>query len=198
MNPLEHNPKTCGEAHEPAHCGAEACCALTRYLTMLHEHSGAQCVKRRPKRLMIGWRETISLPDLGIHRFAAKNDTGALTTALHASDITCVESEGLLWVRFYPDHDGINNAEPCVLPVLHKRDITNTGGIPESRLIVSTTLQIGPRKAQIEVSLTDRSDMTYPIIIGRSAMRLLRLTIDPTRSWLQSQRNPQVSGKDLP
>ena len=136
----------------------------------------------------VGWRETVSLPELGLGRFKAKLDTGALTTALHASAIRRIERDGRQWVEFIPDHDGIEAAAPCLLPVLHRRDITNTSGVPESRFIVATALRIGDRTARVEVSLTDRSDMTYPLIIGRSAMRLLRLTVDPSRSWLQSRR----------
>ena len=148
-------------------------------------------MKSLRKKLMIGWRETISLPDLGIHRFAAKFDTGALTTALHATNISCLEAEGRHWVQFLPDHEGLDDVDHRVLPILHTRRITNTSGVPEERFIVATTLQIGPRKARIEVSLTDRSDMKYPIIIGRSALRVMRLTIDPSRSWLRSKRTAE-------
>jgi hypothetical protein len=75
------------------------------------------------------------------------------------------------------------------MPILHCRKITNTSGIPEERFIVATVLEIGARAERIEISLTDRSDMTFPIIIGRSAMRVLRLSVDPTRSWLRSTRS---------
>ncbi len=141
------------------------------------------------KKMMIGWRETISLPDLGIHQFKAKIDTGALTTALHATNITRLEIDGREFVRFLPDHGVLEDVEECTLPALHRRNITNTSGIPEERFIVATVLQIGTRRARVEISLTDRSDMKFPIIIGRSAMRVLRLTVDPSRSWLQSERS---------
>lgn len=147
------------------------------------------------KRLLIGWRETISLPDLGINRFKAKFDTGALTTALHATDIKHIEMQGRQFVQFLPDHDGLDDVGECLLPILHRRKITNTSGIPEERFIVATTLQIGPYRGRIEVSLSDRSDMTFPIIIGRSAMRVMRLSIDPTRSWLQSTRSANQQEK---
>ncbi|WP_089233643.1 ATP-dependent zinc protease family protein [Tropicimonas sediminicola] len=142
---------------------------------------------RKPKS-MIGWRETVSLPDLGLMTFRAKIDTGALTTALHASGISRIEVGGKPWVEFLPDHGSLVDTSLCRLPILHSRKITNTSGIPDERYIVATTLQIGEHRARIEVSLADRTDMTFPIIIGRSAMRLMRLTVDPARSWLQSPR----------
>ena len=80
------------------------------------------------------------------------------------------------------------------MPILHTRRITNTSGIPEERFIIATTLRIGDRKGRIEVSLSDRSDMRYPIIIGRSALRLLRLTVDPSRSWLFSRTTRKKEG----
>lgn len=147
------------------------------------------------KKLKIGWRETVSLPDLGINRFAAKFDTGALTTALHATNVVRFQRDGRPWVRFTPDHDALQAAEDCALPLLHTRSITNTSGVPEERFIVATTLRIADRAGRIEVSLTDRSDMKFPIIIGRSAMRLLRVTIDPSRSWLVSQKSKKPKGQ---
>ncbi|MGP6089402.1 ATP-dependent zinc protease family protein [Antarctobacter jejuensis] len=157
---------------------------------------GVPVMKTRPKKLTVGWRETISLPGLGIHEVAAKIDTGALTTALHATDMEATHQDGRDWVTFLPDHGALDVSHPCRLPLLHRRSITNTSGIPEDRFIVATTMKIGGRLARVEVSLTDRSDMTYPIIIGRSAMRLLRLTVDPSRSWMQSDRNSQNRGKE--
>lgn len=135
---------------------------------------------------MIGWRESVSLPDLGLVSFRAKADTGARTTALHATNIACIEVNGQPWVEFLPDHNPLVSVNLSAAPIHHLRNITNTSGIPEKRFIIATRLRLGKREAQIEVSLTDRSDMRFPIIIGRTAMKQLRLTVDPSRSWLQS------------
>lgn len=147
-----------------------------------------QEMQPKQKHMTVGWRETISMPALGLNGFRAKLDTGALTTALHATQISRRVIDGKPWVEFLPDHEDLEGSDYCLLPLLHSRMIKNTSGIPEARFIVATTLEIGDRKGRVEVSLTDRSDMKYPIIIGRSAMRLLRLTVDPSRSWLQSKR----------
>lgn len=147
----------------------------------------ARMHKRPPKR-MIGWRETVSLPDLGLAPFPAKIDTGARTTALHATDLQFYEVDGRPWVAFTPDHDGLTQAVRCALPVHHHRAITNTSGIPEDRVVVISTLRLGDQAARIEISLSDRADMKYPMIAGRTALRQLRLTVDPARSWLLSSR----------
>lgn len=143
---------------------------------------------KKAAKAMIGWRERVSLPDLGLGEFEAKIDTGARTTALHATSIRSYSSGGTLWVEFLPDHMLLTNSDKCVLPVHHIRSITNTSGIPEERIIAVTTLCIGARQQKIEISLSDRSDMVFPMIVGRTALRLLRLTVDPSRSWLQSSQ----------
>lgn len=151
-------------------------------------------MKERPPKQMIGWRETVSLPDLGLDQFPAKIDTGARTTAIHASGIKQYEINGEPWVEFMPDHAGLTIADLCALPVHQRRSITNTSGIAEDRFVVISAFRIGERTERIEISLSDRTDMKFPMIVGRTALRQLRLTVDPSRSWLQSPK--PLTGKD--
>lgn len=143
---------------------------------------------------MIGWRETVSLCELGMERFPAKIDTGARTTAIHASDIKLYDIDGQTWVEFTPNHVRLTHVEQCALPVHHIRSFTNTSGVAEERIVAITELRIGERSERIEVSLSDRTDMRFPMIVGRTALRQLRLTVDPSRSWLQSPK--PLTGKD--
>ncbi len=133
---------------------------------------------------MIGWRERVSLPDLGLGWFAAKIDTGARTTALHATDITPFERDGVPWVRFRPDVPDGAGPRLCHAELVDTRGIKNTSGIREDRIVIRTHLQLADRRFLVEISLTDRSDMTFPMIIGRSALRRRGLLIDCGRSWL--------------
>jgi hypothetical protein len=144
--------------------------------------------KLRKPKLMIGWREIVSLPDLDLNLFNAKIDTGARTTALHASNISEIEIDGEKWVEFIPDHDASESKSYRKARVLHVRNITNTSGVPEKRFIIATTLSIGQQKQRIEVSLADRSEMKFPLILGRTALRVCRLTVDSSRSWLVSDK----------
>ena len=139
--------------------------------------------KREP--LVIGWREVIALPDLDLGHMKAKIDTGARTTALHTSDVRTYHKDGALWVEFHPSsHDGMPDAGLCHAPVFDRRDIKNTSGVPEERVVIRTHLHIADRNYLIEVSLSDRGDMAFPIIIGRTAIRYHRLLVDCGRSWL--------------
>jgi hypothetical protein len=142
--------------------------------------------EKKPKKppLVIGWREIVTLPDLGLEAFRAKIDTGARTTALHASHIaTCVE-DGAEWVTFRPPRIGPHTPKTCRARVADRRQIKNTSGRPEERIVIRTHLHIAARNFLIDVSLADRADMRFPMIIGRSAIRNHRLLVDSGRSWL--------------
>lgn len=134
--------------------------------------------------VLIGWRERITLPSLGLDNIEAKIDTGARTTALHASRIRTFDQDGDLWVEFHPEHDRLDNVSMCRCPVKERRAITNTSGVPEDRIIIRTRLLIAGHRLTVDISLADRADMAFPIIIGRTALRRGRLLIDSGRSWL--------------
>lgn len=143
---------------------------------------------KRPPKLTIGWRETVFLPALDLTGFKAKIDTGARSTALHANNIAEITVDGAPWVEFLPDHDVLTGADICACPISAVREVTNTSGIPECRYFIKTPLRLGGREEEIELSLTDRSDMAFPMLVGRTALRQLRLLVDPSRSWLVSDK----------
>ena len=130
---------------------------------------------------MLGWREWAALPRLGIERFKVKVDTGARTTALHAEEIAV---EGATVSFVLPFLDG----RPRVsAPLVDRREIKNTGGVPEERFVVHTPIVMGRARWRIEVSLTSRANMTFEMILGRTAMRREHFLVDPARSFLQGE-----------
>ena len=135
----------------------------------------------RPRR-DIGWREDVGLPDLGISRLKAKIDTGARTSALHAEDMEVTEIGGRRWVSFTVPH--AEAAGRVTAPVLDERDIKNTSGTPERRIVIRTTLILGRRRWKIDVSLADRTEMAFDLILGRTAIRGRRISVNPGRSYL--------------
>jgi hypothetical protein len=138
--------------------------------------------------LVIGWHECISLPDLGLLDFAVKVDTGAKTTALHAEEIETFFKNGERWVRF--QRPAIKGTPPAVLsfPVYTKRAITNTSGTPETRIVIRTPMVLAGRKWKIDISLTDRGNMRFPLILGRRALRRRNIAVHPGQSYLVSQK----------
>jgi len=141
---------------------------------------------RRRKLECVGWRELVQLPQLSKARIPAKIDTGARTSSLHATDITRFERDGHRWVRFRLDiGDGHSEPVVCEAPRHDHRVITSSNGQSEERLIIKTDLKIGAHRFRAEFSLADRSDMKFPILIGRMALRG-RFLVDSGRSYLQS------------
>ena len=135
-------------------------------------------------RRILGWREWVSLPCLGIASIKAKLDTGAKTSALHAWDLSLRKVDGQQWISFRVhsmQQDEVASVV-CEAPLSDQRWVTNSSGTSERRYIISTNLQIGPSCWPIELSLTNRDSMEFPMIIGREAMRD-RLIIDPTVSF---------------
>lgn len=136
------------------------------------------------KWLEIGWREVVGLPDLGIVELHAKIDTGARTSALHAVDLDVEDTGGQPWVSFAIPQPGKHSAERHRARVIDHRMIKNTSGVPEHRYVVRTTLVLGRRHWQIEVSLADREQMGLDMILGRTAIRGRRILVNPGRSFL--------------
>ena len=129
---------------------------------------------------VIGWREKVSLPDLGIKRIAAKIDSGALTSALHAVDIEEFREDGKRWVAFTITSPELR----CRLPLVDRRPVKNTSGVWDPRFFIETRLLMGDRSWPIEISLADREQMGFDLILGRTAIRGRNILIDPDRSAL--------------
>lgn len=132
----------------------------------------------------IGWREWIGLPDLGIQSIKAKIDTGARTSALHAVGIEPFEKDGARWISFRVPRPGVPRSQRYEALVVDRRNIKNTSGVPALRYVIETTLLLGRRHWQIELSLADREKMEFDIILGRTAIRRHGLLVDPGRSFL--------------
>ena len=138
--------------------------------------------------LIIGWQECISLPALGLMDFAIKVDTGAKTTALHAEEINTFLRDGVKWVRFRSPEIPGTKPRLCEFEVFTKRDITNTSGQPETRIVIRTPMMLAGRQWKIDISLTDRGNMQFPLILGRRALRHKNIAVHAGHTYLVSQQ----------
>ncbi len=124
-------------------------------------------------RTIIGWRECVGLPDLGLETIKAKIDTGARTSTLHAFNARRFKKDGEDWVRFIV-HPKKGRRRPeilCEAKIIDIRNVTSSNGARERRPVIVTTLQLGPFKKQIELTLTNRDEMGFRMLVGREALR---------------------------
>ena len=139
--------------------------------------------KSRNPLPVVGWREQVSLPELSLTNIPAKIDTGARTSSLHAHVIEEFERDGERYVRFCVDWDG--ERHECEAIHVDIRGITSSNGETQTRYVIKTPIRIGDTEFRTEISLADRSDMKFPILVGRTALRR-HFVVDSGHSWLQS------------
>lgn len=142
-------------------------------------------ISQPSQKQVIGWREWVSLPDLGIDHVKAKVDTGARTSALHAFYVKRFERDGKPWVKFgvHPLQACNSMVVECEAPVKDVRRVTDSGGHAEWRPVIETTLMIQGSSRLIEVTLTDRETMMFRMLLGRSALKR-RYLVDSGRSFV--------------
>ena len=135
-------------------------------------------------KLVVGWREWVALPELGIEQIKAKVDTGARTSALHAFEVDSYQDKSGLRVRFlmHPLQNDLNKVVECDAAVIDERLVTDSGGHREKRLVIETMLRIANMAWPIEMTLTNRDTMKFRMLLGRTAMRR-RILVNPAVSY---------------
>ena len=142
---------------------------------------------------VVGWRELVHLPELGLHAMPAKIDTGARTSSLHGTVLEEFERDGEKFVRFAVDFDQQHVRQVCEAVHVDIRGITSSNGETQRRYVIKTPMRIGDLELRAEISLADRRDMKFPMLIGRSSLRR-RFVVDSGYSWLQTPEMKVTKG----
>lgn len=137
---------------------------------------------------IIGRLESITLPELAIGNLQVRVDTGAKTSSLHVDNIEKVIKKGKPYVKFdiHPDVHDVESVVNCMAPISDIRSIKSSNGESEQRYVIETPITLGDEAWDIEITLTDRSDMNYLMLFGREAIGK-RFLVDPSKVFICSQ-----------
>jgi hypothetical protein len=141
---------------------------------------------------ILGWREYVGLPEIGIDRIKVKIDTGARTSALHAINIVYVSRHGATWVHFdvHPRQRNTKRLVHCEAPLVEERLVSDSGGRRTLRPVIETAVVLAGRRIAVEITLVSRDTMGFRMLIGRQALRG-RFLVDPGSSYRFGRRRPK-------
>lgn len=137
------------------------------------------------EKLIVGCAEICSLPELGIDDLQIRIDTGAETSSLHVDNLKKIKRNGKPWVLFeiHPDIYNVEQVVSCEAPLSDLRRIKSSNGTSEKRNVIKTMIQLGGKSWPIEITLTDRSNMSYLMLLGRQGMGE-RLLVNPAKTFM--------------
>lgn len=135
---------------------------------------------------IVGWREWVALPCIGVPWIKAKIDSGAQSSALHADHIEeFVGAEGKKWVRFHLKPWQGSDADAVVVEreIYDRRAVRSSSGHSEDRIVINIDVELGGHTVAAETTLTNRDEMGFRMLIGREALSRGFL-VDSSRSFL--------------
>lgn len=151
----------------------EFCCTTDRVLPMSTSQKSA---------IIIGRLEHVSFPEWDLYDLDAKIDTGAYTSSLHCHHIEKTADSKIRFNLLDPTHE-VYNEKLFELPIHKEKTVKSSNGLTEKRYIVKTNIHLLGESYEIELSLTDRSEMKYPVLIGRKLLKG-RFLVDVSQKYL--------------
>lgn len=137
------------------------------------------------KKKIIGRLEKVSLPEFDLFDIDSKIDTGAYRGAIHVSSSEEIKEDGkkFLKIIFLDEaHDEYNNKE-FHIEKYKRTTVKNSIGGKERRYIIPTTIKIGEKTLNVDLGVSDRKDMRYPILIGRMSLKK-NFLVDSSKEFL--------------
>lgn len=139
------------------------------------------------KKILVGALECCDLPELGITNMPVRVDTGATTSSLHVDNLEEFVQDGKRWVRFdiHPDIHNVDKIITTTARLMSKKTVKSSTADKERRVVIKTTFGLAGKKWKIKLTLTDRSSMSFLMLLGREAMQD-RIIVDPSFDYLAS------------
>ncbi|TWT59451.1 ATP-dependent zinc protease family protein [Rubinisphaera italica] len=121
------------------------------------------------ERLTIGWRERIDLPDWGVQGIEAKSDTGARSSAVDVKNLK-IEEDDYVSFDVALSRTDRSLSKPVRMKIKRHTQVKSSNGHITERVVVETTLRIGPVEKNVDVTLVCRKRMQCRMLIGRTAL----------------------------
>ena len=152
-------------------------CITSRYNYLI------KIIWMRPEKLnIIGWKESVDLPEWGIRHITVKVDTGARRSAIDVDNIKEL-GKGKIQFDIAVDRKNRDLTKTVVANILHNTHVRSSNGEQSERYFVETLIAIGEQTRQIELSLISRHQMTYRMLLGRKALEGMFI-VDPSQAYI--------------
>lgn len=144
--------------------------------------------KKLKSKLKVGALELCDLPELGISNLHIRVDTGATTSSLHVDNIEEFSKNRKNWVSFdlHPDIHNVDRIVRTTVRIKGRKKVKSSSADTEKRVVITTPIVLGEQQWPIKITLTDRSEMAYLMLLGREAMEG-RVLVDPEFEYLLGQ-----------
>jgi len=145
---------------------------------------------------IIGWREWVGLPDLGIKAIKAKVDTGARSSSLHAFDVKEFDRNGERWVRFsiHPEQRSTSKTVITESKIFDVRSVRSSSGKATIRPVIMAEITLLGLTWPVELTLANRDEMGFRMLLGREAFRK-RFLVDAGKSFLGGRPKKRINKK---
>ncbi|WYD81419.1 MAG: RimK/LysX family protein [Candidatus Electrothrix gigas] len=140
--------------------------------------------KRKTELPVIGWREWVKLPTLGIDKIKVKVDSGARSSSIQAVNLKIFDRDGEQWVRFkiHPIQRSIKDTVETEAKILEFRSVKSSNGVAKIRPVILADVELLGQVWQVELTLASRDNMGFRMLLGREAFRD-RFLIDGGKSY---------------
>jgi hypothetical protein len=148
------------------------------------------------EKKIIGWREWVTLPDLGVKKIKAKIDSGARTSSLHAFDLEFFSKKGKDFVRFeiHPLQKNDRRAVKTQAEVVEYRNIRSSNGQVSRRPVIITNIEMLGESWPIEITLSNRDEMSFRMLLGRESFRK-KFLLDAGNSYFGEKKAKKLKAK---
>ncbi len=139
---------------------------------------------------IIGKKEFISIVDLNLFNIKAKIDTGADSNSLHCDEIS-VDDDGFVYFKILDEKNKFINQEVIKMPLFKMKKIRSSNGEIQSRPSIKTTVEFGGKRYKTVISLGNRSDMKYQMLIGKKFLSG-RFLVDVSQEYIADNNKKEA------